>query len=73
MRTVADLVQINGAKLRTYRKSRGFTQQTLADRAGVSRSFVAEIERGAKLPRVPVARSLADVLAVELRLLTLST
>ena len=70
---MADLVHINGQKLRIYRKSRGFTQQTLADRAGVSRSFVAEIERGAKLPRVPVARSLASVLAVELNLLTVSS
>jgi transcriptional regulator with XRE-family HTH domain len=69
---MADLVNINGAKLRLYRKSRGYTQQTLADRAGVSRSFIAEIERGAKLPRVPVARSLAGVLAVELELLTIA-
>lgn len=69
---MADLVPINGAKLRIYRKTRGFTQQTLADRAGISRSFVAEIERGAKLPRVPVARSIAEVLAVELATLTLS-
>lgn len=68
---MSKLVKINGARLRLYRKTRGFTQQTLADRAGVSRSFVAEIERGAKLPRIPVARSLADVLMVELDTLTL--
>lgn len=35
-----------GRRLRELRTERGLTQETLADAAGMDRSFVADVERG---------------------------
>lgn len=61
---VDDLVPVNGKRLRAYRKQRDWSQAHLADRAQVSRSYVAEIERGKKNPRLLYAKALAEALSV---------
>ena len=40
------------------------SQYTLAERAGLSRSFVADIEKGRRQPRELAARALAEALGV---------
>lgn len=64
--TVVDL----GAQLRAARRARGLTQAELAERAGVSRNFVVQVERGqrrgAELDRV---LALVRALGLELALL----
>lgn len=50
--------------LRVYRDLRGLTQATLAERAGVNRVTVAEIETGRKHGSVASLRALADALDV---------
>jgi DNA-binding XRE family transcriptional regulator len=52
--------------LRVYRNLRGMTQATLAERAGVNRVTVAEIETGRKQGSVASLRALAGALDVTL-------
>ena len=62
---------IDGAKLRTARVRRGYSQQSLADRVGISRSYLADMERGRKTnPRVAVLEAIAKSLGVDWRTLT---
>ena len=65
----ADLVPISPAALRTARRRLGWTQQTLADRALISRTYIAELEAGRKRPRPLVARALATALGVSVEAL----
>ena len=57
-RPVAD-VKALGAAIRMHRSTRGWTQAELAERAGVSRRFVSELEAGER-----TGAELARVLAV---------
>lgn len=53
-------------KLREHRDLKAITQEELARAAGLSRSMIANIERGAYLPRKRARRKLADALGVPL-------
>lgn len=61
-RTIGDPHAL-GAAVREARTARGWTQSEVADRAGVSRSFVLDIERGAR-PRAELARVLSVLRAL---------
>jgi mRNA interferase RelE/StbE len=52
--------------LRVYRDLRGLTQSALADKAGVNRVTVAEIETGRKQGSITTLRALATALNVTL-------
>lgn len=52
--------------LRAARERVGMSQQELADKLGVKRQDVGHWESGRHLPRLPVARRLAQVLGVTL-------
>ncbi len=52
-----------GSLLRDSRRRRGLSQQALADRAGLSRNFVAQVERGESVPTVATLARLATALA----------
>ncbi len=56
--------------LRVYRDLRGLTQATLAERAGVNRVTVAEIETGRKQGSITSLRALAVALDVTMDDLT---
>lgn len=62
-RTSAEL----GAVLRSHRRARGLTQEGVAERAGVSRAFVSDLERGARAG-AELARVLAVARALDLAL-----
>ncbi len=51
-----------GTVVRETRQRRGLSQQALADRAGLSRNFVAQIERGESSPTVATLARLAAAL-----------
>lgn len=53
-----------GHRLACLRKSRGLTQDQLAERCGVSVDTISNIERGIHGPRFDLLESLADSLAV---------
>src|SRR5438067_322223 len=52
------------SRVRKYRVRKGLSQEELADRLGVSRQTIANIERGLNEPRVLLALALAAVLGV---------
>lgn len=45
-----DVVQLLGRNVRRYRKLKGMTQEQLALEAGMERSYVSDLERGARNP-----------------------
>lgn len=51
--------------LSVWRKYRGLTQQALADAAGMGKSYVSQIESGAKSGSVKSLRRLAEVLRID--------
>ena len=58
---------LNGeSPLRVYRELRGMTQAALAEKAGVGRVLVAEIETGRKQGSVATLRALAEAIGVTL-------
>jgi XRE family transcriptional regulator, fatty acid utilization regulator len=59
-----ELRLILGLKLRTLRQRRGFGLKELADRAGVSISYLSEIEKGRKYPKPAKLLELARALEI---------
>ena len=55
-------IAVLGARLREERIARGFSLDVLAVKAGVSRSMLSEVERGAKVPSVLVLDRIATAL-----------
>ena len=48
--------------VRAWRIERGLTQQALGDKVGVGRSYIAQIERGGKVPSMYMGKALAEAL-----------
>ena len=55
-----------GRRVRECRSERGMTQEMLAEKAGISTSFVGHIERGEKQASVDTVVALAQCLNVSL-------
>jgi transcriptional regulator with XRE-family HTH domain len=53
-----------GGRLREVRLFRGLSQQTLAERAGISQPQLSKIERNVSAPRYSTIYRLADALGV---------
>jgi transcriptional regulator with XRE-family HTH domain len=53
-----------GRVVRDLRESKGLTQEELADRAGISATYVGFIERGDSVPTLTVILEIADGLGV---------
>lgn len=56
--------------VKIIRKHRGMTQEQLADKAGISRPYLTEIETRRKDGSVRAIKALAQVLAVDVGMLT---
>jgi transcriptional regulator with XRE-family HTH domain len=50
--------------LRRLRLEKGWSQEDYADRAGIHRTYVSDIERGARNPTITVVEKLAKPLNV---------
>lgn len=50
-----------GDGIRIRRKNAGMTQEDLADKIGVGRSMLAQIERGSKVPTMILGRKIARI------------
>ena len=60
-----NLKAIFGLKLRQHRESKDFSTQQLANKAGLSASYINEIEKGKKYPKADKIMSLATALNVD--------
>jgi transcriptional regulator with XRE-family HTH domain len=49
-----------GLRLRTLRRSRGFTQVQLADLLGIDRSYISALEQGHKAPTLSYLETVAQ-------------
>jgi len=54
-----DVRQRLAKNLRRLRTERGWSQEDFADRAGLHRTYVSDIERGARNPTITVVEKLA--------------
>jgi transcriptional regulator with XRE-family HTH domain len=54
-----------GNNVRRLRQEKGWSQEDYADRAGIHRTYVSDIERGARNPTVTVVEKLAKPLGLE--------
>jgi len=61
----APLNEIFGALLRTLRQERGISQEELAFRADVDRTFISLLERGQRQPSLSTVFQLAQALSVK--------
>ena len=55
-----------GARLRKLREARDWSQEELADRAGLHRTYISSVERGVRNPTITVLAKIAN--AVEIKL-----
>ena len=53
-----------GLNLQRLRKGKGWSQEELADRAGVHRTYVSGVERGVRNPTITVVEKIAVALGV---------
>lgn len=58
--------QLFGDIVRTLRQSKGLSQEALADRAGLHRTYISLLERGLRNPSLTVIQQLAAALKVRL-------
>ena len=54
-----------GSNIRRLRTERGLSQEAFADLAGIHRTYVSDIERGARNPTILIVQRLGDALGVE--------
>ena len=60
----ADLTDLLGAAIRKRRSSLGISQEELAVRAGLHRTYVSDVERGARNPSIKTIGKIAEGLQV---------
>lgn len=53
-----------GLNVRRLREAKGWSQEDYADRAGIHRTYVSDIERGRRNPTITVVEKLARPLEV---------
>ncbi|GMV49984.1 MAG: hypothetical protein AMXMBFR67_15270 [Nitrospira sp.] len=61
-----DLANKFGASIRKHREHVRLSQEDLADRANLDRTYISGIERGVRNPTLKIMQRLADALGVDL-------
>lgn len=67
---VWDRLEARESPVRVLREFRSMTQKELAEAAGISQSYLSEIERGAREGTLSTIKAIAKALAVPLTVLT---
>ena len=62
-----DIQKQIGATIRALRLTRGWSQDVFADRSGLNRAHVGEIERGESNVTIQTLKIVADTLGVKIR------
>ncbi|MDN6883352.1 helix-turn-helix transcriptional regulator [Variovorax sp. CAN2819] len=55
-----------GVTIRQLREDKGWSQEELAERSDLNRSYVGEIERGRVIPSIVTAQKLATALGISM-------
>jgi transcriptional regulator with XRE-family HTH domain len=55
-----------GNKLQAARKLKGFTQEQVAEKVGITRSYYAQVERGERNPTTTVITAIIHALGAEI-------
>ncbi|AIO34708.1 helix-turn-helix domain-containing protein [Burkholderia pseudomultivorans] len=63
---MSDLIQHFGSTVRRLREARTWSQEQLAEHAGLNRSYVGEIERGEAIASIVTAHKIARAFDVSL-------
>lgn len=63
---MSDIRERFGKRLRKLRRSVDITQEELADKVGVSPTFIGQLERGANSPSFDTIQKIAEVLQVDI-------
>lgn len=61
-----DLASNFGSAVRRHRELLRLSQENLADRSGLDRTYISGVERGIRNPTLQVMQKLADALGVDL-------
>lgn len=64
-----NITKIVGENIRLLRRSKGLSQEKLAEMAGVSGSYIGYLERGERTPSLVLLSKIADALDVEITML----
>ena len=59
---MSSIIESFGLAVRQLREQRGWSQEQLAERSDLNRSYVGEIERGRVIPSIVTAQKLAHAL-----------
>lgn len=60
-----DIRERLGKNVKRLRQDKGWSQEDYADRAGIHRTYVSDIERGARNPTITVVEKLAEPLGIQ--------
>lgn len=63
---MSDIKKVTGDRIRNLRNGRGWSQEELADKANVSRSFMGEIERGQASATIESLEKITNALEITL-------
>jgi immF control region 10 kDa protein len=58
-----------GDKIKAKRREGGLTQSELADKVGISRNYISDLENGRYIPSVKTLSKIASVLGIDLNFL----
>lgn len=63
---MTELIHDFGAAVRHFRDRQGWSQELLAEKADLNRSYLGEVERGRVIPSLATAGKLASALGISL-------
>ncbi|WP_153130812.1 helix-turn-helix domain-containing protein [Dechloromonas hortensis] len=63
---MSELIHDFGAAVRHFRDRQGWSQELLAEKADLNRSYLGEVERGRAIPSLATAAKLAGALEISL-------
>lgn len=60
-----DIIKVFGTNLRTYRKKIGLSQEKFAERCGLHRTYISDIERFQRSISLENIQKISDALGIE--------